>query len=154
MALSITFQKTSKEDYTYSDLALDLNKEYIPLGNSNSTRKSGNGDIRTDFDEHAIANSLRNLFSTRPRQRFLNPDYGLDFHQFLFEPVNEYTAKLIGRKLDNGIKTYEPRVNINLIEVIVDEENSLYDISISLNIPSLNKDVVYQAIFNENGFTI
>lgn len=153
MALNIKFENSSKPDYYYSDLSLDLEKEYIPIGKSNLTRQGGRSDIKTSFDEHAIANSLRNLFSTMPRQRLLNPNYGLNLKQFLFEQANEYTARIIARKIEQGIQRYEPRVSINFIEVVVDEENNLYDISLNLNVPSLNKDIIYTSIFNENGFT-
>jgi phage baseplate assembly protein W len=153
MAINIKFENSSKKDYYYSDLSLDLEKEYVPLGSSHLTRKGGKSDISTSFDEQAIANSLRNLFSTNPRQRILNPNYGLNIKQFLFEQANEYTARIIARKIEQGIQRYEPRVAINAIEVVVDEENNLYDISINLTIPSLNKDIVYTSIFNENGFT-
>lgn len=153
MAISIQFEKNFKTDYTYSDLALDMEKEYVPYGESNLTRSGGNGDIKTDFDEYAIANSLRNLFSTRPKQRLLDPEYGLDLSQFLFENANEYTARLIARKITQGIRKYESRVTLNFVEVNVDEEYNRYDISLNLTIPSLNKDVIYRSIFNENGFT-
>lgn len=154
MAVSIKFQQSKKDGYRYSDLALDLQKHKTPYGSSNLTRVSGDSDIKTDFDEHAIANSLRNLFSTRPKQRLLDPEYGLDITQFLFENVNEFTARLIARKINQGIRKYEPRVTINFIDIIVEEEQNRYNISINLNIPSINKDVVYQSIFTENGFTI
>lgn len=153
MALTIQFQKNFTDDYTYSDLALDMERERVPYGESNLTRKGGNSDVKTNFDEYAIANSLRNLFSTRPKQRLLDPEYGLDLSQFLFEPANEYTARLIARKIDQGIRRYESRVRINVVEVIVDEENNSYDISLNLTIPSLRKDVIYRSIFTENGFT-
>jgi phage baseplate assembly protein W len=154
MGLNITFEKTSKEDYVYSDLHLDLVKQNTPLGVSNLTRSSGNSDLRTDFDEFAIGNSLRNLFSTRRLQRILDPEYGLDLTQFLFEPANQYTARLIARKIIQGIEKYESRVTVNNVNVQVDAENNSYNINMSLLLPTLNRNVVYQAIFNENGFTI
>jgi|AntRauTorcE11898_2_1112593.scaffolds.fasta_scaffold51593_1 phage baseplate assembly protein W len=154
MALQITFEKPTSTEYTYSDLSLDLQKEFIPLGESNSIRKSGNSDIDTDFDEQAIGNSLRNLFSTRPKQRILNPEYGLDFHQFLFENVNEFSARSIARRIAQGIEKYETRVTVNFLNIDVDAENNKYNISLSVNLPSLGKNFNYGAIFTENGFTI
>lgn len=155
MAISIKFDKSTKDDYFYSDLALDLSREYTPLGKDNLTRKSGGADLKTDFDEYAIRNSLRNLFATRPRQRILNPDYGLNLAQFLFEVANEFNARLIARKIFQSIQRYEPRVRINLIDVEVDEENQKYNIIINLTIPSISNRVIeYTGIFDENGFTL
>ena len=111
MSLSIAFEKsTDKDGITYSDLHLDIVKHEIPYGFGGLARKSGKNDIRSDLDEQAIGNSLKNLFTTRPMQRLLNPEYGLDLTQFLFEPVNEISAKLIARKIINSIKKYESRV--------------------------------------------
>ena len=155
MAISIKFDKSTNGDYLYSDLALDLEREYIPLGKDNLTRKSGGSDIKTDFDEYAIRNSLRNLFATRPRQRILNPDYGLNLTQFLFESANEFTARLITRKIFQGIQRYESRVTINLINVEVDEDNQKYFITINLTIPSIsNRQIEYTGVFDESGFTL
>jgi phage baseplate assembly protein W len=154
MGLNITFEKSAKSAYTYSDLHLDLTKQNVPLGNSNLMRTSGNSDIKTDFDEYSIANSLRNLFSTRPLQRLLNPEYGLDLTQFLFEKVDVYSARLIARKLTKGIEKYESRAVVNIVDVQVDAENNRYNINIALTLPTLNRDVTYTGIFTENGFTI
>lgn len=154
MPLNITFEKDSKTEYTYSDLSLDLQKEKIPLGSSNSIRKSGNSDIKTDFDEMAISNSVRNLFSTRPKQRILDPEYGLDLSQFLFEPANEFNARFIARKISRAIELYEPRISLEFVNVTVNEEDNLYNISLIVFIPSLSRTVNFGAIFDENGFTI
>lgn len=154
MSVRVRFEKDKNEKYKYADLALDLKRDIIPSGDSFLKRASKNADIKTDFDESAIANSLRNLFSTLPRQRILNPEYGLNLKQFLFENANEYTGRLIGRKIDMMIRKYETRVRVDLVEVKVDAENNLYNISIVLKIPSIDKTFAYSAIINENGFTI
>ena len=62
MAVSIKFQQSKKNGHRYSDLSLDLQKQKTPPGSSNLTRVSGDSDLKTDYDEQAIANSLRNLF--------------------------------------------------------------------------------------------
>lgn len=154
MSLNIQFEKSKKEDYTYSDIRLDLVKEKIPLGQNNLLRKSGNSDLKTDFDEYAIANSLKNLFSTRPRQRLLNPEYGLDLTQFLFENANEYSARLIARKIIQGIERYEPRVIVNNVDVNVNAEYNRYTVLIDLKIPTLRRNVVFQGIFDNGVFTL
>lgn len=154
MAISIKFQKTSKSKYHYSDLSLDLQFNQKPIGASNLTRKAGDTDLKTDFDEHAIANSLRNLFSTKPKQRILDPEYGLRFEQFLFEKVTIQNARLIARKIEQGVERFEPRVKILNIEVIANEVKRRYEILLNLTIPSINKNIVYSSFFGENGFNI
>ena len=106
---SITFTGLQKvqitsNNYTYSDLHLDL---------SNPISK----DITSDFDESAVRNSILNLFNTVPGQNLLNPEYGLNLLQYLFEPINETSGRQIGNDIVAGINTYEPRVLVKNVEI-------------------------------------
>ena len=67
-----------QKQFAFKDLHLDFEKS----GEYNTTlqRKIEGNDIKVDFDENAIRNSLKNLFNTRPGQRFLFPLYGLDLY--------------------------------------------------------------------------
>lgn len=154
MALKINFQKNKLEDYTYSDLHLDLAASNVPYGNTNLTRKSGSADIKADYDELAIRNSIRNLFLTRKGQRLLNPDYGLNIYQYVFEPVNEFTARLIARNIKEGIRKYESRVSLKKINLEIDPENQEIQISMLIEIPSLNRQTIFQGLFSNTGFSL
>jgi phage baseplate assembly protein W len=154
MSLNITFEKTQKSDYVYSDLHLDLTKSIVPNGEKALYRVSGNADIKTDFDEFAIANSIRNLFTTRPLQRILDPTYGLDLSQFLFESANEYTARLIAKVIIRGIEKFEPRVTVNSVDIQVDAEYNRYSISLFLYIPTINRQVQFTTALDNGVFAI
>lgn len=127
------------QQYLFSDLHLDITTSdvYSP---STKSFSSGN-DIAIDYDINAIVNSLRNLFNTKPGQRFLFPAYGLDLEYFLFEPVTDINAESISAKIINVIETYEPRVAINQVFVEPDVDNMSYSITISVNIPLFNTQV-------------
>ena len=131
----IASEYTSKQ-YVYKDLSLDLTTTKIPA--PGFKLPTPGGDIKASFDVSAIGNSLVNLFNTLPGQRFLFPKYGLDFRQFLFSPITVGTGELIGRKIYDGIKIYEPRVNPLRVKVEADEDNNQYNITVILEIPVLN----------------
>jgi len=131
----IADEYTSKR-YSYKDLSLDLSLTKIESPGINLPIPGG--DIKASFDIAAISNSLSNLFNTLPGQRFLFPKYGLNFKQFLFSPITVDNAELIGRKIFNGIKIYEPRVTPIRVNVDADEDNNQYDITVILEIPLLN----------------
>jgi len=68
---AISKQTTVDKVYTYKDLHLDFSPDSRYDVVSNITINKN--DITVDYDEQAIKNSLKNLFSTRPGQRFLFP---------------------------------------------------------------------------------
>ena len=39
-------------------------------------------DLKIDYDEKAIYNSIRNIFNTKKGQKILNPTFGLDLEQY------------------------------------------------------------------------
>jgi len=94
--------------------------------------------VRVDYDESAIRNSLKNLFNTKPGQRFLFPLYGLDLNQFLFEAVTEENGQSIGEKIVTSIEKYEPRVTLIKCNVVAKPDDNEYDITIIVSIPIFN----------------
>ena len=141
MAIKISNLEAISKQYelkthVFKDLHLDFGKSF-EFNTSLNKRIEGN-DIRVDFDEVAIRNSLKNLFNTKPGQRFLFPLYGLDLNQFLFEAVSEENGQLIGEKIVTSIEKYEPRVRLQRCNVIAMPDDNQYDITIILTIPILN----------------
>lgn len=133
-------QVTSKE-FTYSDLHLDF---------TNPISK----DITADFDVAAVKNSLINLFNTVPGQNLLNPEYGLNLVQYLFEPISETNGRIIGNAIVDGITTYEPRVIIRTIDVETDEEEQTYYITLNILVPILNTEIQIPGTLSKTGFIL
>jgi phage baseplate assembly protein W len=141
MAIKIKNLEQLSNDYTtkryvYKDLSLDIGLTKIESPGFNLPVPGA--DIKASFDINAIGNSLTNLFNTLPGQRFLFPEYGLDLYQFLFEPITDFNAEILGRKIFDGIKTFESRVTPLQIKVKPDIDNNLYQITVVIKIPILN----------------
>lgn len=69
-------------------------------------------------DEVDIHESLSILLSTSIGERFLQPTYGADLKNYLFEPLNSGMKALIKDKIETAILYHEPRIklmNVNLI---------------------------------------
>lgn len=128
--------QTLNKGFTYSDLHLDLQYEY--LVNHELQRNYEITDILVDYDLGAIKNSLVNLFLTIPGQKILNPYFGLNLSQYLFQPCDQDTAYLIGQDIQNGIATFEPRVQVNLIQVLARPDSNTFTITLNISVPSLN----------------
>lgn len=128
--------RVSPGKYLFQDLHLDIKKN----GNFSKTlnEELSQNDIAVDYNELAIKNSLRNLFNTRPGQRFLFPLYGLDMYQYLFEAITETNARLIGQNIVRSIRQYEPRVQVLKCVVDMKPDDNMYEITLILSIPALN----------------
>jgi phage baseplate assembly protein W len=136
----------TKQRYVYKDLNFDLSFEKVfPIG---YTTAVNNNDLKTNFDFEAVRNSLQNLFNTLPGQRFLFPEYGLDFNQFLFLPITENNGRAIGERLLNTIEKFEPRIIIQNVEVVADPDNNLYLFKIVVLIPVLNRNTALTGELN------
>ena len=122
---------------TYTDLSLDFSMKSTGTGKqlfSNSTRK----DLRLDEDYKAISNSLLNIFNTSPGQKILAPAFGADLRYYLFEPITEQTAQIIGDVILKSIELYETRVSVENVTVIAIPDQNEYQIEVYLSIPTLN----------------
>lgn len=127
----------AEQQYTFKDLQLDIRKDE----NFNKVNEawSGVNDIGVSYDAAAIKNSIKNIFNTRPGQRFLFPLFGLDLYQFLFTTVSEQNAKIIGETIISSLEKYEPRIYIRNCLVEQDPEQNVYFINLNIEIPNLTQ---------------
>ena len=124
------------QGFTYSDLKLDLAFDYTR--NNELLKQKEIKDIVNSYDYDAIKNSIISIFTTIPGQKILNPFFGLNLVQYLFEPVNEITAKNIAADIEYGINTFEPRITLRNIEVAYSEERQIYNILLVFTLPQIN----------------
>jgi phage baseplate assembly protein W len=124
------------QGFTYSDLKLDLAFDYTR--NNELLKQKEIRDIVNSYDYDAIKNSIISIFTTIPGQKILNPFFGLNLVQYLFEPVNEITAKNIAADIEYGINTFEPRITLRNIEVAYSEERQIYNILLLFTLPQIN----------------
>ena len=159
MAINLDFlsdqsSKVGDTSYVYADLHLDfklqnkLSTDYL-----NDTGRS-HKDVKIDYDLRAIVNSISNIFNTKQGEKILNPAFGLDLRQYLFEPISEETAQEIGNDILEQVPLYEPRVILNSVDIIARENYNEYIITISITIPELNNSTTeLNGTLTSNGFT-
>ena len=128
--------KFKTDDFLYKDLHLDFKKNDFIIKQTNTVIKKN--DVVVDYDKNAIKNSLKNLFNTKPGQRFLFPYYGLDLYQFVFEPISESNAQLIGEKIVKTIEAFEQRVVVRQCNIKAKPDDNEYDITIVVEFPVFN----------------
>ena len=64
-----------------------------------------------------IQSSLEILLITRPGERVMRPDYGCNLDELLFEPLTTTFKTYIKDLVSTAILYYEPRIEVNSIEL-------------------------------------
>ncbi|NVO21500.1 MAG: GPW/gp25 family protein [Bacteroidetes bacterium] len=77
----------------------------------------GTRQVVMTSDEADIHASLQILLGTAAGERFMNPKYGLDMHQMLFEPMGTTARTLLKERIKLAILLYEPRINLISLEL-------------------------------------
>lgn len=107
----------------YSDIDLEL-------------EITSTGDIEKNEDIDAVKNSLSNIVNTIQGSRRMIPEFAVDLHAQLFEPMDDTTAYNIGRKLVEAINQWEDRVIISNLNIHSNHDRNQYEISLDFTITS------------------
>lgn len=148
----IVLNRKAASEIIYSDVKFDLEFENYnnPQLNSNKTST----DIKQIVNEESILVSLRNCLNLFKGSRLLNPELEFDIRSYLFEPLDEHKAYIVGYNIFTSLPALEPRVKINNVSIGVNYFDDCYELSISIGIPSLSKDISLKGILNQDGFYI
>ena len=82
----------------------------------------------TDSDELAITNSIQNILLTSKGERVGDIYFGANLSQFIFEPMDRFTAIAMAERISDNIKKYEPRIFLKGVNVYPNEDKNQYDI--------------------------
>lgn len=106
----------------FSDLDLNFGKHPIT------------GDVTRKTKENAIVNSVKNLIMTNYNERPFSPKLGSNITAMLFEPLDMITSSIISSEIRILIQNFEPRVNINDLQVVPDYDNDGFNVTINFSI--------------------
>ena len=100
-------------------------------------------DFDMDFDKHpahgdliqvkkstAINRSLRNILNTAQGERLFQPDINGGLGPLLFENFNDLTTSRIESKIRQAIGKFEPRADVQSINVIPNPRENAYLVNI------------------------
>lgn len=109
-------------------------------------------EVKMSSDEDDIRESLNILLSTSPGERVMQPAYGCGLKALIFENVSESTLTEIKDAIERAVLFFEPRINLESIEVNTDEiNNGLMKIQLNYTIRTTNtrSNMVYPYYFLE-----
>lgn len=115
----------------FVDLKLDLETQVSSISTNRNTSQN---DVALLINGQAIRTRLINLLSTLPGQMVLDPTYGCNLNQYMFEPISRDRGYVIGRYIRSQIEKFVPQIKLEKITVVSDTDNQMYDIEIAYSI--------------------
>jgi len=103
-------------------------------------------------DEEDINKSLEILLSTTIGERFLQPLYGCNLEEYVFETMNASTKTSIKITVKNAILMFEPRIKLLVVDLLDDFiAEGRIDISVDYEVINTNTrfNLVYPFYLNE-----
>jgi uncharacterized protein len=112
------------------------------------------GTVEMVSNEEDIKQSLNILLSTSLGERVMQPKYGCNLNDYLFDGLDSSTIGYIKDRVANSILYYEPRIIVERIEVTGDDSADLlegkFTISVEYTIPGTNSRFNYVYDFYKN----
>ena len=97
-----------------------------------------NDDLITLKNEAAIARSIRNIVFTSPGEKIFIPEFGSEISKVLFENIDEISAISIKDEIETSIRNYEPRVNLEEVDIEPNYDNNQFDVRINYRIVGID----------------
>jgi phage baseplate assembly protein W len=83
----------------------------------------GRGGIAMASEEQAIERSIRLILSTAKGERRMRPNFGCGIHDLVFAPNDATTAGLIRYHVTEALGWWEPRIDVNEVDVRTDVDD-------------------------------
>ena len=89
-----------------------------------------------------IKSNLINYFLTNKGERILNPTYGGDLRNFLFENITPDAIEILQKKLEEDITLRFPTVEVKSLSINSQEDQNLINITLIYNVLNLENEVI------------
>ncbi len=110
------------------------------------------GRVDLVSEEEDVVQSLKIILATCPGERLMQPNFGCELSQFLFEEIRQGIITSIKGTVTDALLYHEPRIEVEGVEVSEDgAESGLLLISVSYKIRTTNSryNLVYPFYLNE-----
>jgi phage baseplate assembly protein W len=87
-------------------------------------------DIVGRSDVDAINGSVINIIKTQKGERVFQSEFGSTIYHSLFEPMITETRVILTAAIEEAIRTYEPRVELQGVEVVAEPDRNGYTVTI------------------------
>jgi len=82
----------------------------------------------------AIRNNLINYFLTNKTERYLNPTFGGNIRQFIFEQITEGNTDLLQETIQTDLSLFFPNIEVQTFNVLTSPDVNTVQIELSYNV--------------------
>lgn len=100
------------------------NRRIFGQGMAFPPRVGPDGRMAWSVGEANVHESIRVILSTEPGERLRLPAFGAGLRRFLFEPNTLATHTLIKQAIGEALKRWEPRIQLESVEVQADSRDT------------------------------
>lgn len=100
------------------------NRRIFGQGMAFPPRVGPDGRMAWSVGEANVHESIRIILSTEPGERLRLPAFGAGLRRFLFEPNTLATHTLIKQAIGEALKRWEPRIQLESVEVAADSRDA------------------------------
>ena len=110
-------------------MATTYGKDYVDM-DMDFDKHPAHGDLTQVKKSTAISRSLKNIIMTNPGERLFQPDVEGGLGPLMFEQFNDLTTSRIESKIRQAIGKFEPRANVQSVNVKPSPEENAYLVNI------------------------
>ena len=110
-------------------MATTYGKDYVDF-DMDFDKHPAHGDLTQVKKTTAINRSLKNILNMNSGERLFQPDIDGGLGPLLFEPFNDLTTSRIESKIRQAIGKFEPRADVQSINVIPNPRENAYQVNI------------------------
>jgi phage baseplate assembly protein W len=96
----------------------------------------GRGGIAFSREERDIEQAIFIILSTSPGERRMRPTFGCAIHSLVFAPINPTTLGLMHQYVADALTMWEPRIEVESLELMPTPDAGRVDIEIQYSIRS------------------
>ncbi len=127
-------------------------KEFLGKGWKFPVRINHKGEFEISKYEEDIKESILIILKTAKGERFLHPDFGCGIYDYVFSPINSTNLSLIQTEVENALKLFEPRIEVEKVSASPKNENLiLIEIDYFVRSTNSRRNMVYPFYLKEGG---
>src|ERR1700761_5622798 len=115
-----------------------MGEQFVGAGWAFPMRTAASGGFALVTGEREVEEAMRLVLSTAPGERPMRPEFGCAIHDLVFAPVNEQTAGRIQHEVHVSLDRWEPRIEVEDVEVSTGADPSVLMIDVRYSIRGTN----------------
>ena len=116
-----------------------VSKKFVDI-NPNFEKHPITGDLPLLKNENAIKQAVKNIVMTMFGERFFQPLFGTSVRSSLFELFDPLVADQLTVSIENALRDYEPRISVDSVDYLDDQDDNALEITINYSIVGLPLD--------------